>query len=207
MTDITDYVTEPRAAVARPVRRATPDDIPALAATLAEAFQSDPVMTWCFPDPVRRAQLNEGMFRIVLTAALPFGGVRMCEGAVAGAIWVPPTAEIDEERLGADLVELGAEYGERVATALELLDANHPKDQEHEYLFILGTRAAWQSKGLGSALVRSVTVDCDRNATGAYLEATSERNRSLYERHGFEVTRTLRLPDGPPIFCMWRTPM
>lgn len=187
-------------------RRAEPTDVASLAATLTEAFRFDPVMVWCYPDPTRRSDILSGFFRVVLAAALPHGGVHTVDGEVAGAIWIPPTAELDDERLAADIVAASEEYGDRAATALELLDAHHPTDQEHAYLFLLGTRPSWQSRGLGSALIRSVTVDCDRDGTAAYLEATSERNRSLYERHGFEVTRTLTLPDGPPIHCMWREP-
>jgi hypothetical protein len=48
---------------------------------------------------------------------------------------------------------------------------------------------------------------CDREATGAYLEASSERNRALYERHGFELVEAVRLPrGGPPMWTMWREP-
>jgi hypothetical protein len=40
------------------------------------------------------------------------------------------------------------------------------------------------------------------------LEASSDRNRILYERHGFEVTDTFVLPiAGPPIREMWREPL
>ena len=41
-------------------------------------------------------------------------------------------------------------------------------------------------------------------ACRAYLEATSEQNRRLYERHGFVATAELRLPDGPSLWAMWR---
>ncbi|MDP9345553.1 MAG: GNAT family N-acetyltransferase, partial [Actinomycetota bacterium] len=41
----------------------------------------------------------------------------------------------------------------------------------------------------------------------AYLEASSPRNRALYERHGFSVTEELKLPrNGPPLWLMWRDP-
>lgn len=39
-------------------------------------------------------------------------------------------------------------------------------------------------------------TDCDRTGMPAYLEATSERNRDLYQRHGFEVSEVVTLPDG-----------
>jgi len=41
----------------------------------------------------------------------------------------------------------------------------------------------------------------------AYLEATSPRNRALYERHGFKVTEEFTLgPGSPPLWRMWRPP-
>lgn len=188
------------------VRTARAADVPGLSATFADAFLSDPVMTWCYPDAVRRAQILPEAFRVLLEHTIPHGGVETVDGEVSGSIWVPPTAEIDEETMVGEFVEVSGEYAERVVSAFELLGENHPSEEEHQYLFILGTRDAWQSRGLGSALIRSVTVGCDRDGVGAYLEATSERNRSLYERHGFQVTQVLHLPDGPPLWCMWRTP-
>jgi hypothetical protein len=39
----------------------------------------------------------------------------------------------------------------------------------------------------------------------AYLETSTPRARSLYERHGFAVTGELNVPmGGPPIWLMWR---
>lgn len=181
-------------------------DIPALSATFAEAFQSDPVMAWCYPDDDRRAQILPDAFRVLLEHTIPHGGVESVNGEVSGSIWLPPTAAIDEEAMVGEFVEISGEYAERVVTTFELLGDHHPTEEEHQYLFILGTRGAWQSKGLGSALIRSVTVGCDRDGVGAYLEATSDSNRSLYERHGFQVTEELQLPGGPPLWCMWRIP-
>ena len=51
-----------------------------------------------------------------------------------------------------------------------------------------------------------VLETCDRERVPAYLEATSERNKLLYLRHGFEVTDEIPLPDGPTMWPMWRSP-
>jgi hypothetical protein len=41
----------------------------------------------------------------------------------------------------------------------------------------------------------------------AYLEASTPRNRALYERHGFTVTEEFVLGKGsPPLWRMWREP-
>jgi hypothetical protein len=39
---------------------------------------------------------------------------------------------------------------------------------------------------------------CDEHGLPAYLEASSPRNRALYERHGFAVVEEMRLPRGGP---------
>ena len=188
------------------VRTAGPADTDTLAATLAEAFQSDPVLSWCYPDAVDRARILPKGFGVLLEAAMPHGGVETALEGVAASVWVPPAAELDEERVMSGLGAASEQYADRVFTLMGLLDEHHPTEREHQYLFILGTRDTWQSRGLGTALLRSVLSGCDRDGVPAYLEATSERNRSLYERHGFEVTEVIALPDGPPLWCMWREP-
>jgi GNAT superfamily N-acetyltransferase len=188
------------------VRPAVATDTDTLSTTLAEAFQPDPVLSWCYPDAPERAVILPSTFRTILDAAMPHGGVETAEEGAAASIWIPPHAEIDEERLVTDLGALSGPYTERLYTLMGLLDEHHPTAQEHQYLFVLGARDAWQSRGLGSALLRSVLSGCDVDGVPAYLEATSERNRSLYERHGFEVVEVVHLPDGPPFWCMWRNP-
>lgn len=187
------------------VRKAALDDLPKLSTTLAAAFADDPVMSWCFPEADGRLRLLEKSFSTILDAAFPHGGVDTVADEVSGAIWIPPGAALDE-RVVEDLGAAAEDYAERMFTLMGLLDAHHPQGPEHQYLFVLGTRPGWQSRGLGSALMRPVLDDCDRDSMPAYLEATSERNRDLYARHGFEVREVITLPDGPPLWCMWRTP-
>jgi hypothetical protein len=41
---------------------------------------------------------------------------------------------------------------------------------------------------------------------GAYLECSKESNVDFYARHGFAVTERIVLPEGPPLWLMWREP-
>jgi len=59
-------------------------------------------------------------------------------------------------------------------------------------------------------------VDYERRpekAAGPGLDRASEpnandpRNRDLCQGHGYVCQTELRLPDGPPIWTMWRSPM
>lgn len=186
-------------------RPATTEDLPELSQALAAAFFDDPVLSWCYRDPGRRSEILPRFFAAIAEATLAAGGIYTTADVVAGAIWIPPGAGGDDERLAATLGEVSGEHAQRLFQLLELIDAVHPT-KSHHYLFVLGTRPEWQSRGIGSALMAPVLETCDRDGIPAYLEASSERNKALYLRHRFEVTQELRLPEGPPIWCMWREP-
>jgi ribosomal protein S18 acetylase RimI-like enzyme len=195
------------------VRGAGDADLPALADVLSVAFHTDPVFEWMIPDPARRAELNPRLFRILLEGHLPLGRLDCAQtggdhAPVAASVWVPEDSEPDadgEAELSAAFMEVAAENADRLQTLLGMLNQAHPQDP-HAYLFVLGTHPQRQSQGLGSALIRHVTQRLDRHGVPAYLEATCEDNRRLYARHGFADVGVLRLPDGPPVFCMWRDP-
>jgi len=51
-----------------------------------------------------------------------------------------------------------------------------------------------------------VLARCDREGARAYLDAASERNKRLYERHGFQAEDPFAPPGGPPLWPMWRQP-
>jgi GNAT superfamily N-acetyltransferase len=96
---------------------------------------------------------------------------------------------------------------ERVELIGRLTAAIHPYGRAHEYLWMIGVAPERQGEGLGTVLIESVLDRCDREGLPAYLEASSARSRRLYERLGFEFTGTvLDLPDGPPMWPMWREP-
>lgn len=188
------------------LRKATPQDLDPLVSALGAAFFTDPVMSWCYPDAGRRRIILPDVFRVITEAALPAGAVYTTDEIVGAAVWFPPDARTDEDRMASNLVEASREYADRMLALLETTDGRHPPQPGHYYLSLLGTEPGWRSRGLGSSLMRPVLDGCDRDGTHAYLEASSERNLPLYLRHGFEVTERVALPDGPPFWCMWREP-
>lgn len=195
------------------VRSAAKGDAPIVAEVLAAAFQTDALFRWMFPDAARRAELSPPLFRILVDSHLPLGGIHTAQAAgdvapVAAAVWVPEGTVPDadgEAAVVAAFLDTAAENAGRLGIVLAMMAEVHPHDP-HAYLFVLGTLPERQSQGLGSALIRHVTERLDRQGTAAYLEASCEDNRRLYARHGFADVGVIQLPDGPPLFRMWREP-
>jgi ribosomal protein S18 acetylase RimI-like enzyme len=194
------------------VRKATLADAPRLAQGLASAFQDDPVIAWIFPDQHRRRAVLPAFMEFRLRKlAFPHDQVWMTAGGAAAAVWLPPPGRWplpgpQRLRLLPPLVRF---FGLRTASVLgglERMEARHPRDPPHWYLFILGTEQAAQGQGLGSALLAQALTRLDAAGLPAYLESSNERNLALYSRHGFEVAGEVAIPGGPRIWPMWREP-
>jgi GNAT superfamily N-acetyltransferase len=194
------------------VRKATGDDTPRLAEALARSFFDDPVITWMIPDEERRRRTGARGFATWLERIyLPKGEVYTDAARTGGALWAPPGKwRIPvglQLRLAPRFLRLfGVGRTPLILRGLAELDKSHPDDRPHWYLAILGTDPDHQGKGVGSALMQPVLERCDADGFGAYLESSKESNVPFYRRHGFEVTGEVRLPDGPPLWPMWREP-
>jgi GNAT superfamily N-acetyltransferase len=187
------------------VRRAGPADAQHVAGLLGVAFMDDPVTGWLFPDPDDRGRRHPDFFRIFTDRALASGAVYLTADGHAAALWLrighgAPPPPIPGEPLAA---ACGPNLP-RMQILDELVEAGHPQHR-HDYLSFMGVRPDQQGRGLGAALLRHRIADLDAVGVPAYLEATSPRNRRLYERMGFTaLPATMSLPDGPPLFPMWR---
>lgn len=189
-----------------PVRPADRDTV---GEVLAGAFHDDPVFEWIVPDAQRRSARLPAVFAAFADAYIPHDESYVAGGGVGAALWLPSATEVGEEQLEVLGEQIGAaleEDAERAFEASALLDEHHP-DEPCCYLQFMGVAPAQQGRGIGSRLLRSVLDRCDAEGTPAYLEATTVDNRRLYERHGFELLRELALPDGPPLWSMWRDPV
>lgn len=191
------------------IRKATAADVPALAGTLARAFEDDPVFAWFFAEERRRMQRIERFFDTVLRLiVLKHDETYVGARGAGAALWMPPgTAHLGPVENLRLMPALARVFGRGVGRALRgmsLMEEHHPHDP-HEYLWFLGVEPDRQGEGIGSGLLRPMLERLDADGVPAYLEATSERSRDLYLRHGFEVTGELRFPDGPPMWRMWRS--
>jgi GNAT superfamily N-acetyltransferase len=191
------------------VRKATSLEIPRIATTLAGAFFDDPVFTWWIPDNDRRRATLPAFFELSTTTFLVHDEVYVNDDLGGAALWGPPanpTGIDDEEEYGRRVEKIVADVDlPRVYEIVTMLEEHHPRDP-HYYLQWAGVVPARQGQGIGGALLTPVLERCDRDRMPAYTEATSLRNRRLYERHGFTFANEIAPASGPPLYCMWRQP-
>ncbi|MFD6471721.1 GNAT family N-acetyltransferase [Streptomyces goshikiensis] len=194
------------------IRQAGQSDRDAVARLLDVAFRDDPVSGWVFPDPEHRAAVHGKFLGVFVDVALEEGRIDCAVDGSAAALWlrVPagdPDAEAAEDEVPARMRAAADPDNERCELVGRLTGAVHPTAEEHEYLLMIAVAPGRQGEGLGTELMRPVLERCDREGLPAYLEASSERSKVLYERLGWEVTgEPVRLPDGPLMWPMWRKP-
>ena len=189
-------------ATAAPVRRATRDDIPVLAAVLARAFAADPFFRFLAGDaPERSQRMRDGWAGILRFASAGLTQTWTTDDLAGAAIWIPPdrgpSSAVDQLRL---VPVYGRLIGwlrlRQTGSAIDALDERRRihAPGSHYYLSALGVDPDRQGEGIGSALLRPVLAEADARGLPCYLETATGRNVLLYERHGFEVVEELVLP-------------
>jgi ribosomal protein S18 acetylase RimI-like enzyme len=192
----------------RPARRR---ELPDLGEVLARAFSDDPVWSWIMPPelPSRDRRLAR-FFTVPLHHAHRIDAVWTTYDAAGAAVWLPPGEWKIRGMAGLRMAVpsvLALRRQMRVAVPIMATVERHHPTEPHWYLEVLGTDPDRQGRGVGSAVLGPVLARCDEDGVGAYLESSKEANIAFYNRHGFEVTEQLDLPDGcPPVWLMWREP-
>lgn len=193
------------------IRPASEDDHEAAAEALALAFADDPAWSHLLPDSATRAERLLGFFSAEIGNLAPdLREVWVAEDGSGAAIWARPGRwRVPTRRTLRAARQMTAVFGRRLPLALRTqlrLERHHPR-QPHWYLHYIGVEPRRQGRGLGAALMAPVLAHCDENGVPAHLEASTERNRVLYERHGFGLAGTFGMPGGgPPLREMWRDP-
>jgi len=192
------------------IRRAGPADRETVAATITAAFFDDPVTRWLLPDVDRRHAVAEPMFRLYADSNVELGETYLTAGGNGVAAWLPPGKQLltpeQEAAFAQATEELFGSDASRLLQLEETFGQHHPTG-DLWYLNFLATVPAFQGRGIGSVLLSTMLERADQDGIPAYHEATTLRNRALYERHGYVNQGEFCLPDGgPPLWRMWREP-
>ncbi|GAA4826594.1 GNAT family N-acetyltransferase [Saccharopolyspora rosea] len=192
------------------ITRARSADADEVATLIASAFTELDVSRWLIPDADQRERVLAANFRILVEHALRHGEVHFAADRSGVAVWVhhgrsgPPEPPDYDRRLA----EACGEHTHRFRLLDEAFETHHPHGAPHHHLAFLAVRPGMRDSGTGSLLLRHHHEHLDRTGLPAYLEASSERSRTLYERHGYRcLSAPFHLPEnGPPLWPMWRDP-
>lgn len=192
------------------IHRADSSEREAVATTIAAGFFDDPVVRWLLPDADRRREILQPLFEVYAAAYLANGETYLRDDASGVAVWLPPNAQLlTPEQEGPFVLAVQDIAGPDAARLFEMEEifARHHPDGPLYYLQFLATVPGFQGRGIGSAFLREMLERADREGMPAYHEATTPRNRALYERHGYVRQGEFSLPGGgPTLWRMWRDP-
>ena len=191
---------------------ATEDDFDAALATIVAAFSEDPLWSWMFPDPQRRARQHATVFGLYVESALPNDSVWMSDetGSAVAVFTRPGERELSEgaeARLEPFIREALGDLAPARLETVERFEAALPDGPPFYYLSYLGTRPDSRGRGIGMGLLAELGALADREGRPIYLESTNPANTPRYERLGFSGQTEFSTPDDSHIVTtMWREP-
>jgi GNAT superfamily N-acetyltransferase len=216
---------QPARSADRGIVRADEADIGVLSQVIADAFFPLAPSQWLIGDPAARRDILPGYFRMYVEHAMADGLVHTTPGRDAAALWIPLGPQLPEPPDGYDehLTEITGPWVERFVVFDAELDAHHLTGLEHHHLAILAVRPGRQGQGTGTVLLDARHAVLDEQGIVAYLEASDERTRGIYLRHGYvDYGTPIQLPassfahghhdppgqpaDGPRMYPMVRRP-
>ncbi len=204
-----------RSAEAAPtIRPATLDDVDACVTVLARAFQDDPGGIVIDPDPVGRAEMFRGFFRVFVAASLSEGADLVVAGEPIEGIasWFGPDRHgpsgeaMYAHGFGDVLKRLGPDASQRMLAMTGELERQHERliTGPHFRLDFFGVDPSRQGSGIGTALIEHGHRIADERGLPCYLETFTEPNVRYYERRGYRIVGEYTVGDGVPVYGMVR---
>jgi ribosomal protein S18 acetylase RimI-like enzyme len=182
---------------------------------LARAFYDDPLSIYLASDEARRRRVLPWLYEHIIRYGAMHDGVLLVTGDLDGAaVWLPPglpyTPMSRLVRAGLALAPLKFGIGSigrfMAANTVEQLRAKLAPEP-HWYLWVIGVDPEHQGRGLGTSLVEPMLAQADADGLPCYLETHKERNVGFYEKHGYNIVHSGRVPKaGPAYWCLKREP-
>ena len=177
-------------------------DLEQVKAVLTLGFSSDALLRWVFPDASSYLKCFDVWMEEYSKIAFENNIVYSEEDLFGSSLWHPPGVEFDNSVLESTFEYIPEDRVEVVIKFFEEFEKYHPDDAW--YLPFIAVDPSHQRKGIGSFLLKEALKMIDEKGDRAYLEASNESNKALYERHGFVEIGRVQFEDSPPAFPMIR---
>lgn len=181
---------------------------------LGEAFATDPLFEWVFPDAQHRRESTAAWLGLLVEGYLGAGRVDTIEdedATVAVAAWhIPSDAPMPMPVLpsvpGLLTALVGNEWAAVVRPGLIRIASVRPPPP-FAHLQFLAVMPSHQGRGFGHRVIQPGVDASAKLGLGTQLETMNRRNLPFYRSAGFDITQTITLePGGPEVFGMWRPP-
>ena len=182
--------------------KASTADLERVKGVLKLGFASDALMRWVFPDASSYLNSFDKWMEEFSRIAFENNIVYSEENFYGSSLWHPPDIFFDSTVLEPTFAAIPEDRIETVARFFEEFEKYHP--EYAWYLPFIAVDPAQQRKGIGSFLLKEALQMIDQKGERAYLEASNEQNKALYERHGFVEIGRVQFSDSPPAFPMIR---
>ena len=177
-------------------------DLEPVKAVLTLGFSSDALLRWVFTDPSSYLKCFDVWMEEFSKIAFENNIVYSEENLFGSSLWHPPGVEFDNSVLESTFEYIPEDRVEVVIKFFEEFEKYHPDDAW--YLPFIAVDPSQQRIGIGSFLLKEALKMIDEKGDRAYLEASNESNKALYERHGFVEIGRVQFEDSPPAFPMIR---
>jgi ribosomal protein S18 acetylase RimI-like enzyme len=188
------------------VRRATPDDRPAVVEVLSSALRDEPMVWW----PLGAhgdGDVLRSLFDILTDAYLPLGAFWVSDDLAGVAAWLaPPDAQRFSEievPTRQRIRPLTDDAGSRYDIFWDWIGTGIPPEPCF-FLDMLAVRPDAQGRGVGRALVDDGLRRAFAARAPAFLETATPGNVALYEHLGFRVVGMEEPPGGGPTVWFMR---
>ncbi len=194
------------------------EDLRGAAATLARAFEHDPVWAKAFAGVPRETMAV--WFQGPILYCREFGRVYATSERLEGVAGVVPGehAQMTMRRaMRAGMMKMALRMGPqlmmrapRMMRMFAPLDADrkqHMGKRAFTYVMIVGVDPEHQRQGHGGTLLRALIEESDRSGVPLYLETETEDNQRMYVHYGFQLLSEIALPVvGLPMWELLREP-
>ena len=182
--------------------KASSKDLERVKGVLKLGFASDALIRWVFLDPSSYLKCFDIWMEEFSKIAFKNNIVFSEENFHGSSLWHPPGAKFDSSVLSPTFEYIPSDRIEEVVNFFEEFEQYHPEDAW--YLAFIAVDPAMQRKGIGSFLLKEALQMIDQRGDRAYLEASNEQNKALYERYGFVEIGRVQFENSPPAFPMIR---
>ena len=182
--------------------KASSKDLERVKGALKLGFASDALIRWVYPDASSYLKCFDIWMEEFSKIAFENNIVYSEENFYGSSLWHPPGVEFDDSVLLPTFEYVPSDRIEVVTRFFEEFKKYHPEDAW--YLPFIAVDPSQQRKGIGSFLLKEALQMIDANSDRAYLEASNEQNKALYERHGFVEIGRVQFENSPPAFPMIR---